>query len=205
MTGFRSGRLTVVERAESINGKATWRCKCDCGKEIVTRGYSLRNGDAKSCGCWHEEVLAKGNFVHGESRSRIYGIWNTMKSRCNNPNSRKFYRYGKREITVCEEWQKFEPFYEWAVANGYSDDLSIDRIDNDGNYCPENCRWATRREQMNNTSKTIYLSYNGETHPLSEWSEITGIPRVALWKRIRQRGWSVERALTTPLQNNNYR
>lgn len=202
MTGLRLGRLTVIGRADSIAGKAAWLCRCDCGKETVVRGYSLRNGDTQSCGCLHEEIIARGNFVHGASRSRLYGIWSTMKARCSNPNQDYFYRYGERKISVCEEWQTFEPFYEWAMANGYREDLTIDRMNNDGDYCPDNCRWATRKEQANNTSKTIHITYGGETHTLSEWSEIVGVPKTALWKRIYQRNWSVEKALTTPLQHN---
>lgn len=145
--------------------------------------------------------MSKGNYIHGLSRDRLYGVWSTMKSRCSNPKNRKFYRYGGRGITVCEEWQTFEPFYEWAMANGYSDNLSIDRIDNNGNYCPENCRWATNQEQANNTSKTIKIEFNGETKTLSEWADSIGINRECLWKRIYLRNWPIVKALTTPLKN----
>lgn len=124
-----------------------------------------------------------------------------MKSRCNNPKNKKYYRYGNRGVTVCEEWQQFEAFYKWAMESGYRNGLSIDRIDNDGNYCPENCRWATHREQANNTSKTIKIEFNGETKTLSEWADSIGINRECLWKRIYLRNWPIGKALTTPLKN----
>jgi hypothetical protein len=126
-----------------------------------------------------------------------------MLTRCGNKRNPKYPAYGGRGIKVCEEWQTFEPFNEWAMANGYRDSLTIDRIDNDGDYCPENCRWATYSQQANNTRETIVLSFNGEEKTLSEWSALVGIPRQALWKRIFQRGWTIEKALTTPLQKRN--
>jgi hypothetical protein len=204
LTGQRFGRLTVVSRVENIKDRTAWLCRCDCGKEKIVRGYSLRLGDTKSCGCYHGETIRKGNFVHGRSATRLYGIWNAVNSRCCNPNHEQFKDYGERGITVCYEWKTFELFYEWAIANGYRDNLTIDRIDNDGNYCPENCRWAARKEQANNRRDTIKIEFNGETRALSMWSELVGIPRIALWKRIFQRGWSVEKALTTPLQSNGH-
>lgn len=146
----------------------------------------------------------KGNYIHGGSYTRLYGIWSTMKTRCTNPNNAKFYRYGKRGISFCDSWRTFEAFQKWALANGYHEGLSLERKDNNGNYCPENCRWATQKEQQNNRSNTIFIRHDGETHTLSEWAEITGIPRTAMWKRIYQRNWSVDKALTTPLQKNYY-
>ena len=149
------------------------------------------------------KVITKGNYVHGGSYTRLYRIWCAMKNRCLNPNNESFYRYGQRGISVCGEWETFRGFQKWAMANGYQDDLTIDREDNDGDYCPGNCRWITLKEQQNNRSDTIFITHNGETHTLSEWAEITGIPRTALWKRIYYRGWTVNEALTTPLQKTN--
>ena len=202
MKGLRFGRLTVIDRVENKRGQARWLCKCDCGNEIITLGYSLRRGDTTSCGCYHAEILARGNRVHGLSNNRIYAIWSTMKARCSNPNNEKYHRYGERGIKVCDEWQTFEPFYEWAMANGYSEGLSIDRIDNNGNYEPSNCRWATPEEQANNTSKNKIIAFNGETKTISEWAKTIGVTRETLWKRIFLRNWSIEKALTTPKKIN---
>ena len=122
-----------------------------------------------------------------------------MKARCVDPNSHKYHAYGGRGIKVCDEWlNSFESFYEWAMANGYQKDLSIDRIDNDGNYYPENCRWVTQKEQANNTRKNRLLTYNEETHTVAEWATIVGITKAALYHRL-SRGWSVKEALTTPM------
>lgn len=130
------------------------------------------------------------------NKERLYSIWKRMKDRCNNPNHKYFSYYGGRGITVCDEWQKnFPAFYEWAIQNGYDDSLTIDRIDSNGNYDPCNCRWVTRHEQMLNTRRNHYLTYNGETLTVNEWAEKFGIKQNTLLYRIR-RGWSVERALT---------
>ena len=120
-----------------------------------------------------------------------------MIQRCENPNDKGFFRYGGRGITVCEEWaNSFEAFRDWALANGYRDDLTIDRIDNDGNYCPENCRWATARTQANNTRKTRFLTYKGETHSVTEWGRILGIKQSTLNMRLNKYKWSIEKALS---------
>lgn len=137
----------------------------------------------------------KGNYHHGGRKSRLYDIWRHMKSRCYNPNDQKYHRYGQRGITVCLEWLEFPKFREWAESNGYRDDLTIDRIDNDGNYEPGNCRWATAEQQANNRATRVdarLITWNGETHSLMEWSKITGIKYKTLSERYR-RGWNVPR------------
>lgn len=136
--------------------------------------------------------------THGMSRSRLYHIWNSMKMRCANPKAISYKYYGGKGITVCEEWQTFEPFWRWAGANGYADGLTIDRIDNNGNYTPDNCRWATPKEQQNHTSYTRILEHHGEKRSVMEWSENLGIPSTTLYNRLR-RGWEIERALTTKI------
>lgn len=150
LTGQRFSYLTVVEPRGTKNGHTMWLCRCDCGNEKVISAKHLMSGNIKSCGCMH----FKACLTHGKTETRLYHIWCTMKNRCKNPSSPKWYRYGGRGIKVCEEWQRFEPFYKWAIEHGYSDELSIDRINNDGNYEPNNCRWATAKEQANNKSKS---------------------------------------------------
>lgn len=134
--------------------------------------------------------------IHGMSHSRLYQIWNGMTQRCSNPKTISYKYYGGKGITVCDEWKScFKTFCEWAMANGYADNLTIDRIDRNGNYEPSNCRWASYKVQQNNTSYNRLLTYCGETHNITQWAEITGIQRSTLYNRIR-RGWNVEKALT---------
>ena len=129
------------------------------------------------------------NYKHGLYESRLYNIWKHMKSRCNNPKDAKYHNYGGRGVEVCKEWNDFIPFYEWAILNGYQDDLEIDRINNDGNYCPSNCRWVTRKVQCNNFSRNRLITYNGETRTMQEWSELLGVNKSTMSTRA-WRGWS---------------
>lgn len=193
LTGQRFAYLLVQEFAGSNKrNESLWLCKCDCGNTKIVRGAKLKEGEVKSCGCMHYPIK------HGMTDTRLYHIWRTMKARCTDPNSVKFPYYGARGIKVCDDWlDSFESFCSWSMANGYADKLSIDRIDNDGNYCPENCRWATREEQANNTRTNRFIDFNGEKHTIAEWSRINGISKAALYHRL-ERGWSVEDALTVP-------
>lgn len=179
LVGEKFGRLTVVKEAES-HGWSYFYCKCDCGNEIIVKGTFLKTGKTKSCGCLQKEKARDRLKKHGLSRGRIYRIWNAMNTRCNNPHINQHKDYHDRGISVCAEWKNFKDFYNWAINNGYRDDLSIDRIDNDSGYSPENCRWATPKIQNRNSRRCIKVEYNGEIHCLSEWEEILGIKKHTL-------------------------
>lgn len=205
LVGKKYGRLTVLEKLpERRHGSVVWRCRCDCGNfDAVTTG-ELRYGRHTSCGCYQRERASQSSVTHGQSKTRLYRIWCAMIKRCENENDAGYNNYGGRGIGVCREWRtSFEAFREWALSNGYSDSLSIDRKNVNENYSPENCQWANRYEQMNNTRRTRHFEYNGETHTLREWSEITGIPFTRLKGRL-QRGWSIEKTLTEQKRRNQF-
>jgi hypothetical protein len=196
------GRLTVIERAENNQNHPRWLCRCTCGNEKVILGFHLRSGTTKSCGCLSVEKTVARTTVHGHKRkcatSGIYRTWASIITRCTNPNIPHYHLYGGRGITVCDRWkQSFESFLE-DVGERPSPDHSIDRIDNNRGYEPGNVRWATRTEQGRNKRSNRHITIDGETHCLSEWEEIKGLPRKKITTRLCL-GWDEYDAVMTPL------
>ena len=200
ITGNKYGMLTVVRRAESApKGITRWECRCDCGNTVVVRGGNLKNGAVKSCGCLIN-IANKNRSTHGMSGSRLYQEWVNIKARCYNKNSKAYKRYGARGIGMCQDWfDSFDVFAEWALSNGYSDNLTIERIDNDKGYMPDNCKWISKGDQANNRGSNISISYNGETHNLSEWCHIYDKDYRLVYNRIHKNKWDFERAMFEPI------
>lgn len=199
LTGKRFGRLTVIGRATRTGKNTYWLCRCDCGGQKNVSRSNLINGQVQSCGCLRVEKTVARHRKHGMSNTRLYSVWKAMLERCYEPKADRYPIYGGRGISVCDEWRKsFSAFYIWAQSNGYLEGLTIDRINVNGNYCPENCRWATRMEQQNNMRTNHLITFRGQTKTIAEWSREIGVDRHVLGSRIRN-GWSIERALTEPV------
>lgn len=193
LTGSKFGSLTVLkEVGKTKNNMKLWECECSCGNRVVVPTNNLKSGHTKSCGCAWKNSITK----HGKCDTRLYSIWRNMKQRCYNCKNKAFNNYGGRGISVSNEWKEsFERFYEWSISHGYSKDLQLDRVDNNGNYEPENCRWVTRTENNRNKRTNHFITFNEETHTLKEWGELKGINyQVILWRL--KKGWSLEDALT---------
>lgn len=195
LEGKTFNRITVIRRAGRTNaGKAKWFCLCSCGTEFVAVGVDIKNGRIKSCGCYQREMINWSVKKHGKSKSNLYSVWTGMKQRCFNKKERCYKYYGGKGVTVCDEWlHDFEAFFNWANENGYKEGLTIDRIDVNGNYCPENCRWITIQEQMLNRTDNRWITYNGETKSLVQWSKDLGINISTLHARLG-RGLTIEEA-----------
>lgn len=195
--GQRFGRLVAIEpyNDRKPGQRTRWRCRCDCGRETVTETHSLRrkNGGTVSCGCLKLEKIR----THGLTKSPTYKAWKGMWGRCTQPSSFGYEHYKKRGITVCERWRKFENFL--ADMGERPAGFTLDRINNDGNYEPGNCRWATMREQGNNRSTNLHFEYRGKTYTLAELARETGVSKDILRHRlVRTSGWTVEGAVSTP-------
>jgi hypothetical protein len=172
ITGQRFGSLTAIRKDTTSKKVNRWIFRCDCGTEKSINKYSVLRGLSTSCGCYANQKRIERNTKHGlfKTEKRLYGCWQDMKNRCYNPHRKKYRIYGARGITVCDAWKNdFMCFYNWAKSNGYADNLTLDRIDVNGNYCPENCRWATVKEQCNNTRRNHKITLNGITKNLVEW------------------------------------
>ncbi len=205
LTGQQFGRLKVISYAGIDNrGKALWKCECKCGNFIVVAASNLKRGITKSCGCLRLELsskrMADKNLKHGDSRRRLYRIWCGIIQRTQNVNNCNYHKYGEKGIAICVEWEEYENFKEWALINGYKDNLTIDRKNNKKGYTPDNCRWITTQEQNRNTTRNRVIEYRGKKKTIVEWAEIYGMKYQTLSSRLNKLGWSIENALETPVK-----
>lgn len=214
--GERYSRWTVIDQVGWRGTHRLFLCRCDCGNEGRVLACNLRWGNSLSCGCTRREATIKRNTTHGAIaggvKERTYFIWERMRVRCGNPNDKTYRLYGARGITICAGWSTYPPFRDWALANGYAEGLYIDRIDSDKGYwcgsCWEcvmecrtcNCRWVTPKQNANNARTNVRLTAFGEEKTMAEWADDLRcvVSYTALQHRVRERGWEVERALTTP-------
>ena len=201
LEGMKFGRLTVLNRIRDHyypNGRhdVQYKCKCDCGNTVNVLGIHLRSGHTTSCGCFRVDTSRKRMTTHGMTSTRLYIIWRNMLSRCYNKKNHAYKNYGGSK-----KWKHdFMKFVKWSLKHGYANNLTIDRIDNNDNYRPKNCRWCTYKEQSNNTRRNILLTYQGETHTMKEWCEILLLDYKLIQNRIKH-GWSVIEAFETPVIN----
>lgn len=195
LTGLAFGRWSVLRRSASL---LKWTCRCSCGLEKDVDGRSLRRGLSKGCIKCHTATAPRR--THGEKRTRLYTVWCRMIARCENPNEAAYPRYGGRGITICAAWrQDFVSFRDWALSNGYAENLTIDRIDNSRGYHPDNCRWSTYAEQNRNYSRNRYVAFRGENILVCDLALRVGLPQDVLKNRILRYGWPIEEAIATPV------
>lgn len=189
------GRLTVISEAprQGERQRVAWNCICICGSLKTALSSNLLSGNVQSCGCLVKDGTLKGNYKHGLHGSPLYNIWKNMLDRCENENCSQYKWYGARGISVCDEWHDLEKFISDMGIRPHG--FQIDRNDNNGNYNPENCRWSSRQTQCNNRRTNTFLTCQGETHTVSEWSRLTGIGQSTILNRINRSKWTVERAL----------
>lgn len=198
LTGQKFGRLTVIERAKNAKySSVRWLCQCDCGQQTVVTAGNLKNNHTRSCGCLRRDINSKIHYIHGYSHSKnkrneIYTIWKDIVKRCNNSNCNNYENYGGRGIRICNKWLKFINFLEDMGERPRG--MSVDRINNDGDYCPENCKWSTRKEQNRNSRHNVLITINNKTRCLSEWCEFYQLPYQKVYGRL-YRGWIPEEAL----------
>ena len=200
LIGQKFGSLTVIAMAEgrSKRGATLWLCKCACGNEVIVSQCNLTNTD--SCGCINRVIRGKIEEKHGLSKTRLCSVLSGIKGRCRNKNNPGYKNYGERGIKVCDEWDSLTVFYNWAVNNGYREDLFIDRIDNNGNYCPENCRWVTRKENNRNKRNNTLVSFDGKEQCVSAWAEEKEINVNTLISRLKSNS-NLEEALCSSVRS----
>lgn len=196
LTGQRFGRLTVVSEAERRGGRVAWACLCDCGAETVAIACNLTRGHTLSCGCLHREITAERHVTHGQSHTPEYKVWRGMRNRCENQNDAAYPDYGGRGIKVCERWKSFERFLSDMGAR--PDGMTIERNDVNGDYSPENCRWATMKEQQSNRRDTIRIAIGDRVQPLKLWCEELGVAYKKVHLRLTRYGYELNRALDLP-------
>ena len=186
LTGKRFSKLVVIKRVypNTKCGFARWLCRCDCGNYTTVASVKLKNGNIVSCGCYRKRL-------NGDSKTRLYNVWSAMQNRCNDASHDHYDRYGGRGITICTEWSDYLSFKEWALSTGYADDLSIDRIDPNGNYEPSNCKWSTQKEQCNNRNNNHIIEYNGEKYTISQFADFLGYKYYTVMNRVKL-GWTPE-------------
>lgn len=199
---LKYNRWTIIRDAGNKNGRSLCLCKCDCGKEKIVNKQNIKRGLSKSCGCYADEVRGKSSITHHEAsvkrKTRTYRIWTGMKVRCQNKNCKMFPLYGGRGIKVCERWQKYENFIE--DMGHCPEGLSLDRINNDGDYEKQNCRWADQITQANNARTNRWIFYDGKRQTMAQWGREIGVRPQLIAQRLDRDGWSVERVLTNDFQ-----
>lgn len=187
LEGKQFGNFTVIKRANNHGHHTWWLCRCSCGEYKECPAAGLKCGQYNSCGCMKRLHHQKASIKHNMTKTRLYHIWCLMKQRCYNPKTINFKDYGGRGITVCDDWKNnFENFKDWALSNGYQDNLTIDRVDVFGNYSPNNCRWADNDIQQNNKRTSRFLTYKGEIHTISQWAKIKNIKICTIFARLRR-------------------
>jgi len=194
------GRLTILPKWERKGNHVYWLCLCSCGTKKYISASNLYNGHAQSCGCFNRELIRTRSVTHGKSKTPTYNIWKGMRKRCLNPTDKSFHNYGGRGISVCNRWSKYENFYS-DIGERPSNKHSIDRIDNNGNYEPNNCQWALKETQMNNMRTNINLTYKHKTLTVRQWSKLSKVSYHTFWQRLYRLNWNIEKALTAQNQN----
>jgi hypothetical protein len=200
LTGKVFGRLTVVRFHKRENNRSFWLCKCSCGQEVSVWQGNLMKGKTQSCGCLKREATVKRNTTHGlcHENDRLYDIWCHMKSRCYTKTDSAYKLYGGRGITIFQDWLSYPVFYTWANSHGYQDDLTIERIDVNGNYEPDNCCWISIEDQAKNRRTTRFLTIDGETKYLTEWAKQVELYPSTITRRIDKYGWNAKDAVFSP-------